>query len=259
MGPIVLLTDFAQRDGYAGVMKGVIKHLSPQVEILDLTHDIPPQDVAAARFTLWQSYAYFPVGTIFVVVVDPGVGTQRRILCVKSREYIFLAPENGVLDYILAELPVETIISVENPEIMRQEVSATFHGRDIFAPTAAHLSRGMPLSLVGPLASYQVPTSPFVDIKDEGVYAGQVLHIDHFGNLISNIRLHLQPQFAQVAFDNLPEIAFQPTYGKVAPGEALGLVGSHGLLEIAVNQGNAAQLLDKERGDEFVFRFQSLP
>ena len=160
---IVLFTDFGEKDGYVGIMKGVIKGISPQSDIVDLTHHIPPQDLNSAKFVLWNSYKYFPKGTIFTCVIDPGVGSSREIIIVQTEKYVFIAPDNGLLDYVLAELPVKVIMTLENPRLKRDHICHTFHGRDIFAPAAAHLDNGFLITQAGPIRSYKIPISPFIE------------------------------------------------------------------------------------------------
>lgn len=240
MGPIVLLTDFGQRDGYVGVMKGVIAGIAPNARVIDLSHDLPPQDLAAARFVLWNQHRFFPDGSVFVCVVDPGVGTARPIIAVKTRRHFFLAPDNGLLDLVLTEERPETILRVENPAFFRTAPpSRTFHGRDIFAPAAAHLLAGEVYTQLGPFHDYRVPPSPFVEAVPAA--SGSILHIDRFGNLISSLKqTDWEPGYATLADHRIPRAA---SYGSVAEGELLLLRGSHGLWEIALRNGSAANVL----------------
>lgn len=244
---IVLLTDFGEKDAYPGIMKGVISGIAPEARVLDLSHAIDPQDVQGARFVLWNSYTYFPAGAIFVSVIDPGVGSDRPIIAVKTRDHIFIAPDNGLLDYVLAEVPVQLVLRVENPSVMREDISHTFHGRDIFAPVAAHLVAGTPFTQLGPTHdSFVLPASPWI-VPRSGVNPGQIVHVDHFGNLITNL----------IWNDALPgrirvgggAVQLGRTYASVQPGEVLALSGSHGRLEIAVRDGHAARLLGLGVGD----------
>lgn len=241
MAPIVLLTDFGYQDGFTGVMKGVIAGIAPATPVIDLSHAIPPQDVAAARFVLWNSYRFFPEGSIFVCVVDPGVGSDRTIMAVQTRQHTFIAPDNGLLDYVLAETTARQMLRVENPKVMRPEISRTFHGRDIFAPAAAHLAAGFPFTQLGPLHSYRVPPSPFVQAHPRHTVAARILYTDHFGNLITNCLLPRDWQ-GHVRVGGRTLIMLR-TYAEVAVGQALSLKGSHGLLEISVREGHAAQVL----------------
>ncbi|MEM7659373.1 MAG: SAM-dependent chlorinase/fluorinase, partial [Bacteroidota bacterium] len=189
MGPIVLLTDFGHQDGYVGVMKGQIARIAPHVQVIDLSHDLPPQSIPAARFVLWRHFRYFPVGTIFVCVVDPGVGTARDILYVRMEGYSFLAPDNGLLDYVLAEASTHEAYVVENQNWMSLVPSNTFHGRDIFAPVAAHLANREPVKQIGPTKWLAPPESPFLSAESPGRVRAKVLYIDTYGNVITNLTL----------------------------------------------------------------------
>ncbi len=270
---IILLTDFGLHDGYAAVMKGVIASIAPATQVIDLSHHIPPQDVPAAGFVLWNSYKHFPSGSIFCCVVDPGVGSERDIIAVQTKDYIFLAPDNGLLDYVLAELPIRQILKVENPALMRREISNTFHGRDIFAPTAAHLATGFLYTQLGPLHSYKLPPSPFVSITEAGEYEGKIIYFDHFGNAVSNLKWDVSGfefrvsgfEFRVSGFefrvsDHEAETSFltigdrriaglSQAYAEKAPGELLAIKGSHGLLEIAIRNGNAQTECALQYGD----------
>ncbi|MEO0474112.1 MAG: SAM-dependent chlorinase/fluorinase [Bacteroidota bacterium] len=245
MSPIVLLTDFGHQDGFVGIMKGVIHAIAPDCPVIDLSHHIPPQDVSAAAFVLWNSYLHFPPETLFVCVVDPGVGSERDILAVRTKSYRFLVPDNGVLDYILSESIVKSMLRVENPKLLPDNISQTFHGRDIFAPVAAHWQKGFPYTQIGPLHRYSIPESPFVDSKAQQQVSGKIIYQDHFGNLISNIRLlPSQEGSVQIAERDIPLVS---AYAAVQPGEILAIAGSHGLLEIAVRNGRAVDVIDKDR------------
>lgn len=239
MPPIVLLTDFGQQDGFVGVMKGVIAGLAPQAPVIDLTHDLPPQDLDAARFVLWNSFRHFPPESLFVCVVDPGVGSKRDIWALQTEQHVFLAPDNGLLDYVMAEVPVRQLFRVDNPVLFKQPLSTTFHGRDIFAPVAARLASGFPLTQVGPLIDYRLPESPFLPANEIPSCKGRVLHIDHFGNLITNLRIADAKQ-GSVRVGNRTLVLFR-AYADVNSGEALALKGSHGLLEISIRDGHAAR------------------
>jgi hypothetical protein len=250
---LTLLTDFGTQDVYVGVMKGVIAQINPTVPVVDLTHAIPPQDVAAARFHWMNAVPYFPAGTVHVCVVDPGVGGARRAIALRLGDMGYLvAPDNGVvsgvLDPVSSHIPPSALAAVEltNPDYWRTETpSATFHGRDIFAPVGAHLASGVPLNQVGtpiPLESLVSLPIPPVQPMPGGV-SGVVQHIDIFGNLITTIpgtAVESSQWAAQVGNTPIPG---KITYGDASVGELLALVGSHGWVEIAVNHGSAAQVL----------------
>lgn len=244
---ISLLTDFGQKDGYVGTMKGVIHGICPNAQVIDLSHDIPPQDVQAAGFVLWRSYRFFPKGTIFVCVVDPGVGSDRHILAVQTADYTFIAPENGLLDFVLSQERIRQMLYVENPAVMNSAISQTFHGRDIFAPVAAHLASGFVFTQLGPLAHFQLPPDPFITLSPSGNYEGKIIYTDHFGNLITNIRLEKgENQVKRIRVGNREIGGLVKSYAAVAEGEILAIRGSHGLLEIAIRNGSAEAVLGKE-------------
>lgn len=254
---IVLLTDFGFRDSYVGVMKGVIRTISRSAEIIDLSHNIMPQDVAEAAFVLSASYRYFPPETIFVCVVDPGVGTDRAVLCMQAAGKVFLAPDNGLLSVIEEEAGREEVRKVTERKYFLAEPSSTFHGRDIFAPVAAHLAQGVELQKLGPVQRYiRKLRLPKPIRAADGSLRGEIIYIDQFGNLITNIRgatLTREPEGpgeqVQVRVKRREVTGLAGTYGDRDAGELLALVGSSGYLEIAVNQGSAAQLLGCEKGD----------
>jgi S-adenosyl-L-methionine hydrolase (adenosine-forming) len=266
---IALLTDFGTRDHYVGVMKGVMKGICPDAAFIDITHEIPPQDVRAAAFTLRHSTAYFPPGTVFLVVVDPGVGTARYPVIAQIGEHVYIAPDNGVLSY-LPEFADGTFRVIANPKFRLMNLSQTFHGRDVFAPAAAHYAAGRELAAFGDvLASPQTMPQPVLKITQERI-TGEVVYIDHFGNIVTSLgpvrrsgtddnHLTLTGAGVSAVIDaervqlrvaehhKIAGIAF--TYNDVDPGGLLVLLGSSGFLEISINQGNAARKLDIEPGD----------
>ena len=262
---IALITDFGTQDSYVGVMKGVIAGLCPTAQTIDITHDLPPQDLYAARFTLLSTYPYLPPSTIFLVVVDPGVGTQRRAVAVQTSRGFLVGPDNGVLSGVLDSEPVLNAVELVNAEYWRvPQPSATFHGRDIFAPAAAHLANGVPIDRLGPVLDPQslknLPlTAPAVT---ETGWQGVVQYIDRFGNAATTI-----PASAVSAanFDtwtlSLGEITLPGgrTYAAVPCGEGLALVGSHGFVEIAVNQGSAKERFGVAVGDRVLIHLWSTP
>lgn len=253
--PIALITDFGTQDSYVGVMKGVIATLAPTAQLIDITHDLPPQDLSAARFTLLCAYPYLPPGSIFLVVVDPGVGTSRRAIALQTCQGFFVGPDNGVLSGVLENESILAAVELTNPKVWRvPHPSDTFHGRDIFAPVAAHLANGISLGALGPSVDPQslirLPlSSPVVTTTG---WAGAVQYIDRFGNAATNIpasAVDSGPWALTLGQTTLPGAK---TYGKVAPGAALALVGSHGFVEIAVNQGSAQQMLALKVGDRIL-------
>jgi S-adenosylmethionine hydrolase len=264
---IALLTDFGLTDAYVGVMKGVMLGLHPRAALVDLTHGVQPQNVRQAALTLMTAYRYFPAGTVFLVVVDPGVGSTRRPVAVQAGDYGFVAPDNGVLSYTLAQLEAVRAVELETPA----GVSSTFHGRDIFAPAAARLARGDALGALGsPVGDLVQLPAPRLSVAP-GTIRGEVVHIDHFGNVVTSIgrlerstpqTLTLRPAFggnvtpltvdavsAQISAGGVQVRGIHATYSEVEPGTLLALVGSSALLELGVNQGNAAARLGVRIGD----------
>jgi S-adenosylmethionine hydrolase len=264
---IALLTDFGLTDAYVGVMKGVMLGLHPRAALVDITHGVQPQNVRQAALTLMTAYRYFPAGTVFLVVVDPGVGSTRRPVAVQAGDYGFVAPDNGVLSYTLAQLEAVRAVELETPA----GVSSTFHGRDIFAPAAARLARGDALGALGsPVGDLVQLPAPRLSVAP-GTIRGEVVHIDHFGNVVTSIgrlerstpqTLTLRPAFggnvtpltvdavsAQISAGGVQVRGIHATYSEVEPGTLLALVGSSGLLELGVNQGNAAARLGVRIGD----------
>ncbi|HHS96708.1 MAG TPA: hypothetical protein ENK08_02230 [Chloroflexi bacterium] len=277
MRVIALTTDFGTADGYVGVMKGVILSIVPEVHLVDLSHEIPPQDVRRAAFVLYTAVPFFPPGTVHLAVVDPGVGTERRAIAVQTPQGFFVGPDNGLFTYVLAEAEEWKAVGLEEPAYRLPEVSGTFHGRDVFAPAAAHLARGVPLERLGsPVTDPVLLPLPRLTVGEDRV-EGEILHVDRFGNVITSVGrlrwnggdLVLTPAFRQAASSlqfAAREVAVEVggerirpvrrTYGEVGVGEKLALVGSTGFLEIAVRQGNAARALGVHPGDPITLRLR---
>lgn len=258
---ITLLTDFGDKDPYVGIMKGVIYGLNRQAQVIDLTHRVTPQNIREGAFLLQNSYAYFPPDTVHVAVVDPGVGTNRKGICifVKGVGY-FVGPDNGLFSYVLDQYPNAAIREIANPAWRRDSVSATFHGRDIFAPAAAHLTLGKAWEEIGPpLENWAAVTLPdlwpgWADWVDSRSITGEIIHVDHFGTLVTNL--------PQAAFQGIPGGVLQTatilfagryvvqgirrTYGETGEGELVALFGSNGFLEIARVNGRADDLRGKD-------------
>ena len=253
--PIVLLTDFGTKDAYAATLKGVILSAYPQALIVDLTHEIAPQNVVQAAYVLEAAYPYFPKGSVFVTVVDPGVGSQRKILAVKSPAGIFLAPDNGILSRILPRFEKYEIRAVTNADFFRKEVSRTFHGRDCFAPAAARLAKTpSDFSKTGPKLN-QIHRAHFPKFKiQKGALQAEVVYIDHFGNAFTNLArpdLEAAGKLSnyRIRIHDRGEIGpIRDSYHEVKAGEPLALFGSNGILELAVNQGSAAAVLNLKEG-----------
>jgi len=270
MGAIVTLTsDFGLGDSYVAAMKGVILSINPGARLVDICHDIEPQNIRQAAFILSAACHFFPKGTIHLVVVDPGVGTDRRAIVLRTPMAEFVAPDNGVLSYVIqqssakplaykaesreAELEPELeAVAITNPEFWRSPVSPTFHGRDIFAPVAAWLSRGFPPASFGEAVTLlKVLPLSRPHRASGGLVVGHVIHIDNFGNLITDIRgddLPAETEGISVRVGGYKITGLRRAYGE---GEGLlALIGSNGYLEVAVRQGNAADWLSAKVGDE---------
>jgi S-adenosylmethionine hydrolase len=256
---ITLTTDFGLADEYVGVVKGVILGLSPQAHIIDLCHTIRPQDIRQAAFILQAAAPYFPKDTIHLAIVDPGVGTNRQLLAVRAMGQILLGPDNGILTPFLQDQLFEEAIVLDCPERYLAPLSATFHGRDILAPVAAALANGAGFSSLGRQAFKEKLTklaSPTLQIdRIHGNIAGSVIHIDHFGNLTTNIHqrdlagLTTDPTSIQIFHKQQQVTGLASTYATAADGQILALIGSRGYLELAAVNGNAAQVLAAEVDD----------
>ena len=250
---IALLTDFGTRDHYAGTMKAVILGIHPDVTLVDITHDIPPHDVLTGALELAASYKYFPQGTIFLVVVDPGVGSARRGIAADTGDYRLVGPDNGVLTAVLKDAPARRMVELTERRYARPTVSRTFEGRDRFAPAAAWLAKGVDLSALGRTAGTIHHLSIPVPATSDDALAGEVLRVDRFGNLVTNIDRKLFEKFVQSSGIEITAAAHRigrvvATYAEAAADEVCALFGSTDHLEIAVNAGNASDRLNLTRG-----------
>ena len=256
---ITLITDYGTKDHFVASIKAVILSITPQVQIVDISHDIPPHDILEAGFVLRSCFSYFPSRTIHVVVVDPTVGSERKPIIVATDNHYFIAPDNGVLSLVYEAEPVSTVVEIASEHLMLPEISKTFHGRDIFAPAAAWLARGTDMLNFGDtLTEYTQLGLPKAKLVGDALMKGSVLHVDRFGNLITNIsRRELDGACEKVGGSALKvvigkqEIAgIKSYYAEAAKGEVIALFGSTNLLEIAQNQGSAARALGVSRGAE---------
>jgi S-adenosylmethionine hydrolase len=244
---LTLTTDFGVVSPYVAAMKGVILGMNSAAKLIDLTHEIPPQDVRYAAYFLANSLPYFPAGSLHVVVVDPGVGSERAILYVEAGGQCVLAPDNGCLTALFAEVgPPSVLRHVRASRVWRPNVSPTFHGRDIFAPVAGHLSLGLDPARLGPsIGEWKRIELPLPKLIDNAVY-GEIAFVDPFGNLISNIPADLLArniETLRVGERMLEQFSWVRSYAEAKPGELAALISSNGRLEVAVVQGNAAQQL----------------
>jgi S-adenosylmethionine hydrolase len=260
-GIITLTTDFGLADSYVGTMKGVILSIVPDARLVDITHDVSPQNIHQAAFIAQTFYDYVPSGTIHLLVVDPGVGSQRRAIALGTPQALFVAPDNGVLTYVwrdaLARWGPEAceVVELAEQRFWLQRVSSTFHGRDLFAPVAAHLASGVPLASLGP----RLPRIAEAALEQpapgrNGGLVGQIIHVDHFGNCITNIMpRHLEEagmgDQMVVRIIDQDIVGLQRTYADGAVGALIALIGSSDRLELAVRNGNAAQTLGVGIGD----------
>ena len=242
-GMLTLSTDFGYQDAYVPAMKGVILSRFPEVRLVDLSHEIPAQSILGGALFLADAMPFFPAGTVHLVVVDPGVGSERKAIVAQANDQLFVCPDNGLLSLLFEEHPLQTVREITNPEIMRPEISNTFHGRDIFAPVAARLAQGMPLETLGPELQQVVMLEIHQPVSEGDLIQGEVIYIDHFGNCITNIHQDiLQDKTAyrvQFAATTITDISMH--YAAAPLEEVLALFGSSGRLELAVRDGNAAE------------------
>ena len=260
---IALLSDLGTRDYFVGAMKGTILSVDSKANIIDITHEVPKGDIQTAAFVLSQAAETFPSGSIFVVVVDPGVGTKRKCILLRTKNGLkFIGPDNGVFTLVAEKFGVSEIYEITNPALMRTTISPTFHGRDIMAPVAAHLSAGVKPVEVGPLLkTFKRLKIPYARLT-KGKIQGVILNVDHFGNVITNIESSLISGFAEFGKKlNMKiegrslSLKFVRTFGDVETGALLCYVGSAGFLELARNRGNlAAELKVKVRASISVWK-----
>ena len=248
---ITLLTDFGTRDGYTASMKGVILGICPHARLVDVSHDIPPQDIRAGAFLLSVVYEDFPPGTIHLAVVDPGVGTSRNPVAMKAGNHCFVGPDNGLFARVMGKEPERKTVRIENPAYRRSKVSHTFHGRDLFAPAAAWLAMGIPPERLGPII---VPdTIPLgIRLPEGESLTGEIVYIDRFGNAVTDLHESVLRPFTSSGPWRLEvgDRSFQPfeTYEEAPQGIPIVLIGGGGYLEIAVKNGHAAGTLNLRTG-----------
>ncbi|MBI4221115.1 MAG: SAM-dependent chlorinase/fluorinase [Planctomycetes bacterium] len=280
---ITLLTDFGNQDAYVGIMKGVIAGINPFANIVDICHSISPQDIFSGAYLLYTSYKYFPRKTIHVAVVDPGVGSRRNIICVEAKNYFFLAPDNGILSFIIQDEKPKSIFRITNNKYFLSSLSNTFHGRDVFAPVAAYLSLGVRPQKMGiKINQLKQLDMPKPVHKKTGQVEGQIIYIDRFGNLITNIKKEYlvkwvggqksevgsqkpdtckkaskekilsQRDTMETTIGMKKIVGLSKTYTDAKPGEPLVLFGSAGFLEVSINQGNAQKYFKVDKGSKII-------
>lgn len=250
---ITLLTDFGAEDGYVGAMKGVILSINPRAAIIDISHQIPPQDIMAGAFVLSQAAPFFPKGTIHMAIVDPGVGGKRRPILIRTDRYFFVGPDNGIFDIALQRENIKQKIHLTSRKYFLGYISSTFHGRDIFSPVAAYLSLGIDPALFGKNIKRAAKLDFKKPVARDGKITGRIIHIDRFGNLITNIDERLlkmvfknRPFKAKVSGAIIKKNLLSYAYAK--ENEAVSLIGSSGLLEISVKEKSASRALGIGRG-----------
>ncbi|MCG3138241.1 MAG: Adenosyl-chloride synthase [Phycisphaerae bacterium] len=248
---VTLLTDFGTADHYVAVVKGVILQRAPQVQIVDISHQVPRHDIPAGAYLLAQVMPYFPAGTIHLAVVDPGVGSDRRLLAGRWGEQIILAPDNGLVSFVHEDYPLQELYEITDPELFLPSPSSTFHGRDQLAPTAAYLVRGGALSSVGPAREQPLILHQARPQHEHRNLVGQILYIDVFGDLVTNLRQEWFEPAARytVQVGDHPIGPLQRTFTDVSPQALVAYLGSSRRLEVARNQGSAAEYLGAEVGD----------
>ncbi len=247
--PIALLTDFGTADWFAASMKGVILSVNPRALIVDISHEVPRGDIRNAAFGILSCHSSFPKGTVFAAVVDPGVGSDRLAIAVKAGGYFFVGPDNGVMSLLSdTYYPVE-IRLLQNSSCFRKTVSATFHGRDVFAPAAAHLSRGFSFKDLGPLHKDLVRLAMPVAKRTGKSILGTIVYIDGFGNCVTTIAPALLPSEKSLLRVRNRVVPFRSCYADVGTGKPVAVEGSCGLIELCVNKGNAAETLHLTVGD----------
>lgn len=255
MGIIALITDFGHNDWFAGEMKGAMLRIAPDTTFIDITNHIPPGDIRAAAFSLLACYRTFPIGTVFCIVVDPGVGSGRATIAAKSNNYCFVGPDNGVLSWALLKEKVCRVRKIENESLIPKQISNTFHGRDIFAPIAAHLSQNFDFDKIGsPHEDLMELPWPKVILEKVSI-VGTVIHIDRFGNALTTI-----DSDALSSLEKTPskvtllkygtELPLRSYFQEVPTGEGLAYIGSAGYLEIAINNANASTIFGLHIGDK---------
>ncbi|MBW1715914.1 MAG: SAM-dependent chlorinase/fluorinase [Deltaproteobacteria bacterium] len=250
-GIITITTDFGERDPYVAMMKGVILTINPDARIVDTIHQVPPGSILEGASIIKQTYQYFPSGTVHLAVIDPGVGGKRRPIAVLADNHLFVGPDNGLFWPVIETQENSEVIHLCDKMYWMREISPTFHGRDIFAPVASHLSKGIDPFLMGEKVDNPITLANPLPRENSSDLVGKIIRVDHFGNLITNItreHLNLFPESKglEIRVGTLTLKKISTTYGDVSEGEPLALIGSSNLLEIAINRGNVAHDLGQE-------------
>ncbi len=259
-GIVTFLTDFDTKDGFVGTMKGVMLGINPDVRFVDISNHITPQKIWEGAFVLRNCYRYFPEGSTHLAVVDPGVGSARIGIIVETLRYFFVAPDNGLVSLAYRRADVIRTIAIENEKYFLPHVSSTFHGRDVFSAVAAYISKGVPVEEFGPIVEQGPSLSfPGVERYEDRLY-GKIIHIDSFGNIVTNFSMealkeqNFDPNNIIVEIGSRRVENLHLTYSDVEPGQTVAYFGSSGFMEIAVNQGNAANELRARSEDDVCIR-----
>lgn len=256
---ITLTTDFGLIDPYVAEMKAVILRINPEAKIVDITHNVEKFNIRMAAYVLSAAAPYFPQNTVHVAVVDPGVGTQRKPILIETKHGFFIGPDNGILVLAAKKQGIKHVYEISNPRFMMEKVSQTFHGRDIFAPAAAYLSKGVSPSSFGKEIRKIVAPKFARIIRRDNKLLGEVLHVDSFGNIITNITakelewLDVKDEIVLKLKEAKLALKLCRAYAEVELGKPLAIIGSHDFLEISINQGNAAEAFKVKAGDRIVF------
>ncbi len=259
---LTLLTDFGSRDHYVAAVKGVLLSINPSLHLVDVTHEITPQNIQEGGFVLASAFRYYPEGTVHLAVVDPGVGAKRVGLAAATQSYYFVGPDNGLFDQVFALDPPQQVVSLKNLDYQLPQISNTFHGRDIFAPAAAHLSLGLTLDKLGPPITYKMRSPGREILTDQAELQGEIIHVDRFGNLISNIEIpyagtQIQLQDLRVYLADQQVLTGPNTYEEAPPVSPFALMGSSGLLEVSVRNGSAHEVTGHGVGTAILIRRQT--
>ena len=262
-GQVTLVTDFGTSDYYVGAVKGVILSINPAARVIDITHEIHPQDIEEAAFTLLACYQTFEKGTIHIAVVDPGVGSARRAIIASAGDYYFIGPDNGIFSYVFNREPHRRVIHITEEKFFHQPVSNTFHGRDVFAPVAAALSKGMPLETFGQEIRDEVRLKPLApEPTKRGKLKGRLIHIDRFGNCVTNFDRQslngLDERILILSVNGKRTQSVEKSYSDaVGKNKLFAIWGSAGFLEISARNRSAAKLLKAKRGDVVAVEFRN--
>ncbi len=249
---ITLTTDFGLQDYYVSAMKAVMLGIAPEARLVDVSHDIPSQDIMAGSWVLKNSAMLFPSGTVHTVVIDPGVGTERNAVALRIEDQYFVGPDNGIFSLLTTDQSY-TAVKLNKKEYLRESRSNTFHGRDVFAPAAAHLSRGVTLEELGEPLDELISYRWMQPIADKDGLEGTIIHIDKFGNLVTNISADLIDEVlagkqVKIYVGNVILNEINTTFGAVTEGEPVAYIGSAGMLEVGINQGDAQKMLGVQKG-----------